>query len=194
MRNKISFPKIEGESSRQAHADFPEGAFEREMGNEGFFGPATHLYHRHAPTGWIAFDGPLKPRAFDGNQLPLKGESPWDAALLLSNPHTAIRFWACDRAMDHLVRNADGDELLFIHEGAGALFCDFGHLPYRDGDYILLPRGTMWRIEPHQPSKMMLIEATNSSYRLPEKGLVGAHAISMRLSRLSKRKTRGGWW
>lgn len=75
------------------------------------------------------------------------------------------------------MRNADGDELLFIHEGAGALFCDFGHLPYRDGDYILLPRGTMWRIEPHQPSKMMLIEATNSSYRLPEKGLVGAHAI-----------------
>jgi len=43
--------------------------------------------------------------------------------------------------MRHLVRNADGDELLFVHEGAGHLYCDFGHLPYRDGDYLLIPRG-----------------------------------------------------
>ena len=50
--------------------------------------------------------------------------------------------------MPHLARNADGDQLLFIHEGQGDLFCDFGHLAYREGDYILLPRGTMWRLEP----------------------------------------------
>ena len=48
----ISFPKVEGLASRQAHADLPEGTFERELGKEGFFGPATHMYHRHAPTGW----------------------------------------------------------------------------------------------------------------------------------------------
>ena len=53
--------------------------------------------------------------------------------------------------MDHLVRNGDGDELLFVHAGAGDLFCDFGHLSYRDGDYIVLPRGTMWRIETSSP-------------------------------------------
>ncbi len=53
--------------------------------------------------------------------------------------------------MDHLVRNADGDELLFVHQGAGALYCDYGHLPFTTGDYLVLPRGTMWRIETTAP-------------------------------------------
>jgi homogentisate 1,2-dioxygenase len=79
--------------------------------------------------------------------------------------------------MTNLVRNADGDLLLFIHEGAGDLFCDFGHMSYRDGDYILLPRGTMWRLEPQAYSTMLMIEATNGAYRLPERGLLGPHAI-----------------
>ena len=85
--------------------------------------------------------------------------------------------WRLDRPMDHLARNADGDELLFVHEGAGELFCDYGHLEYRDGDYIVLPRGTMWRIAPTAPATALLIEATDDSFRLPEKGLVGRHAI-----------------
>ncbi len=79
--------------------------------------------------------------------------------------------------MDHLVRNGDGDDLLFIHQGEGALHCDFGHLGYRQGDYIVLPRGTMWQLEPAAPTRCLMIEATNAGYRLPDKGLVGAHAI-----------------
>ena len=81
------------------------------------------------------------------------------------------------RSMDHLVRNSDGDELLFIHDGEGELFCDWGRLVYRDGDYIVLPRGAMWRIEPTAPTTMLLIEATEGSYQLPEKGLLGPQAI-----------------
>jgi len=79
--------------------------------------------------------------------------------------------------MPHLARNSDGDELLFIHEGAGDLFCDFGHLPYRDGDYILLPRGTMWRLAPKARTVALTIEATNGSYKLPERGILGPHAF-----------------
>jgi homogentisate 1,2-dioxygenase len=79
--------------------------------------------------------------------------------------------------MDHLARNADGDELLFVHQGRGELFCDYGHLSFGIGDYIVLPRGTMWRLECDEPLSGLLIEATNSSYSLPEKGLVGPHAI-----------------
>lgn len=177
MRNWISFPRLEGEASRQAHADFPEGAYEREMGKEGFFGPAAHLYHRHAPTDWVGFEGPLKPRAFDTNRFADYGPSPWDAKKLLSNAHVAVRFWSLDGAMDHLVRNGDGDELLFIHEGSGDLYCDFGHMPYRDGDYVVLPRGSMWRLDAQSSTRLMMVEATNSSYQLPDKGLVGPHAI-----------------
>ena len=177
MRKWISFPRIEGKASRQAHADLPEGTFEREMGREGFSGPATHFYHRHAPTGWTAWEGKLRPRAFDTAKLSGFGPSPLDAHLLMHSDHVKVRMWRCDRAMDHLVRNGDGDELLFFHEGAGALFCDFGHLDYREGDYLALPRGTMWRIEPSAPTVCLFIEATNDAYRLPEKGIVGDHAI-----------------
>ncbi|MEE4174349.1 MAG: homogentisate 1,2-dioxygenase [Xanthomonadales bacterium] len=173
----ISTPKVEGAASRQAHADLPEGTFERELGKEGFFGPATHMHHAHPPTGWTRFEGPLKPRAFDTTALADFGSSPWQARSLLGNASVQLRFWEMTQSMEHLVRNADGDELLFVHAGEGHLYCDYGHLEIREGDYIMLPRSTMWRLESSAPMRLLLIEATNSSYQLPDKGLLGPHAI-----------------
>ncbi len=177
MKNWISFPKVEGTASRQAHVDLPAGTYEREMGKEGFFGPAAHLYHKHPPTAWTSFEGPLQPRAFDTTKWNHTGDRPWDAKILLSNAHCKVAFWQARKAMDRLVRNSDGDHLLFVHNGAGDFYCDFGRLTYRDGDYIMIPRGTMWRIEPKETTDLLLIEASNGSYKLPDKGLVGPHAI-----------------
>jgi homogentisate 1,2-dioxygenase len=177
MKRYISFPRVEGKASRQAHADLPEGTFEREISKEGFFGPAAHLYHKHPPTGWVGFEGPLRPHAFDLIRLPSTATSPWEAAEILFNAAVRVRFWRASGAMDHLVRNADGDELLFVHQGRGDLFCDYGHLAFESGDYIMIPRGTMWRVSCSDPLAGLLIEASNSSYSLPEKGLVGPHAI-----------------
>jgi homogentisate 1,2-dioxygenase len=177
-KNWIEFPRVEGETSRQAHADLPAGTYEREIGRDGFFGPATHIYHRHPPTGWIKFEGPLRPRAFDAVKAAKEPTAePYRGALLLSNASCRIALWRVDAAMPRLQRNADGDVLLFIHDGEGDLFCDFGHMSYRDGDYIVLPRGTMWRLEPAKPTASLLIEATNGSYKLPERGILGPHAI-----------------
>jgi homogentisate 1,2-dioxygenase len=179
MKRYITYPRVAGVASRQAHADLPPGTFEREMSKDGFFGPAAHLYHRHPPTGWVQFAGPLRPHAFDLAALPAQTTpAPWDAAEIVGNAALRLRFWkSAAGRMDHLVRNGDGDEMLFIHSGAGELFCDFGHLSFAAGDYILLPRGTMWRIEAAEPLAALLIEATQGSYRLPEKGLVGPHAL-----------------
>ncbi|WP_333840928.1 homogentisate 1,2-dioxygenase [Pelomicrobium sp.] len=176
MPKWISFPRVEGNASRQAHADLPPGTYERELGREGFYGPSTQMYHRHPPTAWSRFEGPLRPRAFDTHRLKGGSASPWDAPVLLANAHLQLRLWRVEGAMDHLVRNADGDELAFVHEGAGDLFCDYGHLAFRDGDYLLLPRGTLWRIEASRPVVMLLLEATNEGYRLPDKGIAGEHA------------------
>jgi homogentisate 1,2-dioxygenase len=173
----ISFPKVEGLASRQAHADLPEGTFERELGKEGFFGPATHMYHRHAPTGWRSWEGPLRPRAYDLTAINQTGSSPWDAKLVLHNAAVKMRQWRFSGRMDHLVRNADGDELLFVHAGAGALYCDYGHLPFTTGDYLVLPRGTMWRIETTAPITMLFFECSNGTIRAPERGSVGRHAV-----------------
>ena len=176
-RNSISHSRVEGDASRQAHCDLPAGTFERELGREGFFGPVSHMYHRHAPTAWLRFEGEFKPRAFDTNHFEVFGPSPCDARRLLFNHHLQLRVWGMAQSMDHLVRNADGDELLFIHSGSGHLYCDYGHLEIREGDYIVLPRSTMWRIESEEPLRMLLIESSNSSFQLPDRGLLGPNAI-----------------
>jgi len=173
----IAFPRSEGQTSRQAHADLPAGTYERELGKEGFFGPSAHMYHRHPPTGWSHVAGPCQPRAFDTGKLDAEGASPWNAVALVGNAHMRVRFWHCTQSMDHLARNADGDELLFVHQGNGDLFCDYGHLAYGEGDYILLPRGTMWRLDSEAATSLLLIESSNSSFRLPDKGIAGEHAI-----------------
>jgi homogentisate 1,2-dioxygenase len=176
-RKYISFPRVEGTTSRQAHADLPSGTFERELGKEGFFGPATHMYHRHPPTGWTSWEGPLRPRAFDLVKLPGRWGSPWDAPDILHNAKVKLRHWTLPESMPDLVRNADGDELLFIHAGQGDLYCDYGHIAIEAGDYVMLPRGTMWRIDCTAPMTVLLIEATGSSFQLPDRGLIGPHAI-----------------
>lgn len=177
MRRRFPGLWIEGETSRQAHCDLPPGTFERELGREGFYGAASHLYHRHPPTAWSAVDGPLRPRAFDCALLDASAGGPWQAAPLLANGHCRIRFWRTAQAMTQLVRNADGDELLFVHTGSGELFCDYGHLHYRDGDYLLLPRGTQWRLAPAAATELLLIEASGEGLGLPERGLLGEHAL-----------------
>jgi homogentisate 1,2-dioxygenase len=176
-KNWIEFPRIEGEASRQAHADLPKGTYEREIGRDGFFGPASHLYHRHPPTGWTSFEGPLRPRAFDALAAAAAAESPFNAAPLLTSAACRFSIWSCAAPMQRLARDADGDVLLFVHTGTGDLFCDFGHLAYRDGDYILLPRGTMWRLAPKSPTTALVIEALGSAFKLPERGILGPHAL-----------------
>jgi homogentisate 1,2-dioxygenase len=173
----MGFPHVEGRSSRQAHADLPDGTYERELGREGFYGPASMMYHSHPPTGWTNWEGPLRPRAFDTSKLEAATDSPWKATQVLGNAHVRVRFWRTEGRMPRLARNGDGDELLFMHEGRGHIFCDYGHIELRDGDYVVLPRGTMWRTEFDGGAELLLIEASNDGFSLPEKGVVGRHAI-----------------
>ncbi len=174
--NWIPVRGAQGEYSRQAHADLPEGTYEREVSKEGFFGPAAFLYHRRPPTGWVSFEGPLRPRAFDLNGLNQSADSPWNAPVVLHNAATEIRFWKLTGPMTALVRNADGDQLLFVHSGEGDLFSDYGRIAFKDGDYLYLPRGTMWRLSPKGSAAILTIQATNGHYTLPDRGLLGPHA------------------
>ena len=176
-RNWIPVRGAQGDHSRQAHADMPAGTYEREISKEGFFGPAAFIHHKRPPTGWVNFEGPLRPRAFDLNALNAAEPSPWAAGQVLYNPAVEIRFWKLSQPMPALARNADGDQLLFVHSGSGDLFCDYGHLSFRAGDYLYLPRGTMWRLAPSEPTAVLMIQATNTHFTLPDKGLLGGHAL-----------------
>ncbi|MDP3746278.1 MAG: homogentisate 1,2-dioxygenase [Phenylobacterium sp.] len=176
-RNWIPVRAAQGAHSRQAHADMPAGTYEREISKEGFFGPAAFIHHPRPPTGWSNFEGPLRPRAFDLARLNEAQGSPWNAPVILKNAATEMRFWKLAEAMPGLARNADGDQLLFVHQGQGDLFCDYGHIAYEAGDYLYLPRGTMWRLAPAEPTAVLMIQATNSHFTLPDKGLLGGHAL-----------------
>ena len=70
-RERIVFmyPLKKGKTASQAHVGLPDGTFEEEHGRKGFYGKSAHLYHAHPPTGWIRFEGKLRPHCFDLNQL-----------------------------------------------------------------------------------------------------------------------------
>jgi len=176
-RTWINIPIKEGEYSRQAHCDLPEGTYERELGREGFYGPATHMIHKHPPTGWIDWEGPLRPRAFRLFDLQEDVTQPWQSEALLHNGDAAVRFWRLFKSQPFLVRNSDSDDLLFVHEGRGELFCDYGHLTFNKGDYLLIPRGTAWRLEIERACSFLVIENKAGAYQLPDKGMLGPHAI-----------------
>jgi homogentisate 1,2-dioxygenase len=64
-----------------------------------------------------------------------------------------------------------------VHEGTGCLRTEYGPLDYRPGDYLILPRGTTFRFEPAEPTHLLAVEANGSRYELPERGLLGRHAL-----------------
>jgi homogentisate 1,2-dioxygenase len=78
--------------------------------------------------------------------------------------------------MPYLFRNADADEVVFIHDGAGRLETDFGHLAYEPGDYLVIPRGTTQRFAPSTPTRALVI-ACAGEVALPDRGMLGQHAL-----------------
>ena len=87
-----------------------------------------------------------------------------------------VSFAAFDAPMPYFFRNADADELLFVHEGAGRLETDFGPLAYELGDYLLIPRGTTHRLAPTSATRILVLEA-RSEVTFPDRGMLGQHAL-----------------
>lgn len=165
----------QGTYSKQPHVNVPDGTYEEEHGRQGFFGRASHLYHRHPPTGWLRIEGPLKPRAYYATKL--AGESFGQPRWLLENADVKIGV-AKLSSMDVFARNADGEEVRFIHEGEGTLETDYGDLAYRKGDYLVIPRGTTYRFVPKAPKSEdthYVIESA-TEIQLPDRGMLGRHA------------------
>src|ERR1700739_3446893 len=106
----------QGRYSLQPHVSLPDGTFEEEHGRQGFFGKTSHLYHRHPPTGWLRIEGPLKPHAYRAVEVSEGKGSEGAPTFLLENSDVRLGISKFSRAMGVLMRNADGDEVRFIHE------------------------------------------------------------------------------
>jgi homogentisate 1,2-dioxygenase len=168
---------VRGKVTRQAHVDIPEGTVEEEYARRGFFGRTSHLYRSEPPVGWTRIEGDLKPRALDTAELPgqssdyLAGRVPF-----LRNADVVLRMSALDEPMPYHFRNADADEVLFVHAGAGRIETDFGPLDYRAGHYLVIPRGTVYRLVPSAPNRLLVIES-RGEVRIPDRGMLGGHAL-----------------
>ena len=180
------FPLRQGSIARQAHVDLPPGSFEQEFARQGFFGRTSHLYRRHPTTAWTRIEGPLRPRSYDLNRLPLpealaearlgSTEPAFAPVCILHNEDLAIH-WVAPLAMDFFYRNADGDDVYFIHSGSGRLDTCFGILDYAQGDYLVLPRGTTYRFLPAAgPQRYLLIESF-SEVGIPDRNQLGPNAL-----------------
>ncbi len=177
----LVIPQIKGKVTRQAHVDVPSGTYEEEYARNGFSGRYAHIYRSEPPVNWISIEGPLRPRAFDLNLTSHAGSAKagdYLAARIptLENGDLRIMFVRMEKEMDYYFRNADADEVFFIHEGDGKLETDFGPLQYEIGDYIVVPRGTVYRWVPRISSAILIIESF-SEVRLPDKGMLGQHAL-----------------
>gem|GEM_PF-38563 len=163
----------QGQVAAQPHVAVPEGTFEEEHGRQGFFGRVSHLYHRHPPTGWLRIEGPLQPHAYLASQL--MGEANAQPTPLLGNSDVQIGIARFGAPVPVFFRNADGDEVRFVHSGQGTLETDYGDLSYRKGDYLVIPRGTTYRFETKTENTHLVIESA-TEIGLPDRGMLGRHA------------------
>ncbi|MBI3544843.1 MAG: homogentisate 1,2-dioxygenase, partial [Deltaproteobacteria bacterium] len=168
-------PFRSGRFSKQAHVDLPAGTFEEEHGRQGFFGRVSHLYRSHAPTGWTRINGSLLPRAYDLKQA--IGDVTTLPKPFLGNADVVLAIYAPTQAMPHFARNADADECWFIHNGKGLVETDYGPLRYRQGDYVVIPRGTTYRFYPEGIGQFYLLIESMSELNIPDRGQLGRNAF-----------------
>src|SRR5256885_6392823 len=104
------YPLKKGVVANQAHVGLPAGTYEEEHGRKGFYGKSAHLYHTHPPTGWIRFEGKLRPHLFDLNQL-----APTDA----SDPEGTLVSFLGNRDIDRKSTRLNSSHLVISY----AVFC-----------------------------------------------------------------------
>jgi homogentisate 1,2-dioxygenase len=173
------YPLKKGITTKQAHVGLPAGTFEEEHGRKGFFGKSAHLYHTHPPTSWIRFEGKLRPHCIDCNKLRPTDQSDANGAPIAFMGNNDVKLYVSRRSepMPFYFRNADGDELYFVHRGEGIIETDFGPITFTKGDYINIPRAVTYRVIPKSKDNFFLIIQGRGEFEQPDKGLLGQHAL-----------------
>src|SRR5688500_6483755 len=184
--NVMAHYRALGRLPRQRHTQLrdEDGHLFREelMGEEGFSSDSSLLYHRGVPsaitdsTVWDLPDQsrtpnhPLKPRHLklhdlETGQCPVEGRR-----LVLGNNDVRIGYVVTGTDASPLYRNAIGDECVYVESGSGTVETVFGVVPYRSGDYVVIPRATDHRWGPAEASRLYAIEA-NSHIHPPKRYL-----------------------
>ena len=174
-----------GTIPHKRHTQFrkPDGTLysEQLFSTEGFSSDSTLFYHCHPPTQITKTDEPfsvmpeiaeekmLKHRSFQGFSIKpeddyLKSRKPVlvnsDCQISLAAPRTSME--------DYFYKNADSDEVIFIHEGSGVLKTQYGQLKFGYGDYVVIPRGAIYQIHFDTKDNRLFIVDSHSPVRYPQ--------------------------
>jgi homogentisate 1,2-dioxygenase len=155
---------------------------EQLFSSEGFSSDYTLMYHYHPSSKIIKVDEPincmpeiaeekmLKHRCFETFQVKPEADYLKSRKPLLVNNDCAISVAAPERRMEgYFYKNADADELILIHEGNGILHSQYGDLYFQYGEYIVIPRGTIYQISFQSAHNRLFIVESYSPIRFPKK-------------------------
>jgi homogentisate 1,2-dioxygenase len=196
-----------GELPPKRHTQFrrPDGSLyhEQVMGTRGFEGMQSIVYHRRAPTAILHAEdrgpieialeppGALRHRHFRTRQLAPNGDFITGRQPLLHNNDVTISVVLPSAPMDYHYRNGQGDELIFVDQGEGRIESLFGRLPFRRGDYLVIPIGTTYRIVLDAPAAQDWPQRAQRSPRLEGAGSESVPAVPAVAGKLLVFETRG---
>jgi len=177
-----------GTIPHKRHTQFrkPDGSLysEQLFSTEGFSSDYALLYHEHPPTMIIKTEEPydvapriaeekmLKHRSFEGFKINAEKDFLQSRkAVLVNNDCHIVLASPQDSMKDYFYKNADADEIIFVHEGSGTLLTQYGELPFGYGDYLVIPRGTIYQIKFDGLQNRLFIVESFSPIRFPKKYL-----------------------
>jgi homogentisate 1,2-dioxygenase len=175
-----------GTIPHKRHTQFrkPDGSLysEQLFSTEGFSNDYSNLYHVHPPTQIVKCDDPvdvnpvvaeekmLRHRSFEGFDVPAIDDYLQSRLAVLVNSDCHIVLAAPKQSMrDYFYKNADADELIFVHEGSGRVLTCYGELTFSYGDYIMLPRGTIYQITFDTEQNRLFIVESFHPIRYPKR-------------------------
>ena len=175
-----------GKIPHKRHTQFrkPDGTLysEQLFSTEGFSDDYALLYHCYPPTMITKTDEPidvspkiaeekmLKHRSFEGFKVKPEADYLKSRKAILVNNDCHIVLASPQKSMtDYFYKNADADEMIFVHEGNGKVKTQYGELPFSYGDYIVLPRGTIYQIEFSNDKNRLFIVESFSPLRFPKR-------------------------
>lgn len=151
---------------------------------EGFSNDYSLLYHCHPPTAIIhveeaidmqpkiAEEKMLKHRSFKGFKIQPHDDYVESRKPVLVNKDVHISLAAPRKSVTHyFYKNADADEVIFIHQGSGILKTMYGQISFAYGDYLVVPRGTIYQIEFDTTDNRLFIVESFSAIHFPKRYL-----------------------
>ncbi|MFY8171016.1 MAG: homogentisate 1,2-dioxygenase [Sphingobacteriaceae bacterium] len=175
-----------GQIPKKRHIVFrkPNGKLYAEelVSTEGFSSVYSTVYHCHPPTivkhlgepynvePKIAKAKHLKHTSLIGFKIKPENDYLQSRKPVLVNDDLHISLAAPKLSMtDYFYKNSQADEIIFIHVGSGVLKTGFGEIKFEYGDYIVIPRGTIYQIHFNDENNRLFIIESFSPIRTPKK-------------------------